>query len=347
MPDLAQESGTGKVGSAYSRARLHGDRKNAGTLLVARILLTMGTCVLAAVAFVEMWKTYMTTPWTRDGTVRAYVITVAPEVVGRIVELPISDNQLVHKGDVLMVIDPTDYKIAVDLAEAAVEHAKATAQDAHAQSDRRQKLDDLAVSDEVRQSYASKALAAQASYQQAIASLNQARVNLRRTRIISPANGYVTNLLTRLGDYATVGNGIISLVDSDSFWVDGYFEETSISAIQEGDPATIELMAYNQIVRGHVDSIARGITVTNAHPDASGLASVNPIFTWVRLAQRVPVRIRIDKVQEGVWLVAGLTGTVVIDPAPNVNRRFRNNELASAPLWLSHSLHEWAGWLWR
>jgi multidrug resistance efflux pump len=322
-PGLVQESNAGVAGSARDGAALHGDRKKAGILIqVARILLTIGACVLAAVVSVEMWKTYMTAPWTRDGTVRAYVVTIAPEVVGRIVELPISDNQFVHKGDVLMVIDPTDYEIGVNLAEAAVEQAKATAQNAQAESARRQKLNDLAVSAEERQSYASKALAAQATYQQAIASLNQARVNLGRTRIISPVNGYVTNLLTRLGDYATLGRGIISLVDSDSFWVDGYFEESSIPAIKEGDPASVKLMGYSQIVRGHVDSIARGITVANAHPDASGLASVNPIFTWVRLAQRVPVRIRIDDGQEGVRLVAGLTGTVEIAPRePRVWKR--------------------------
>jgi multidrug resistance efflux pump len=288
-----------------------------GVLKAARILLTIGTCALAAAVFVQMWKAYMIAPWTRDGRVRAYVVTIAPEVVGRIVELPIVDNQLVHKGDVLMVIDPTDYKIAVSLAEAAVKHAGATAENAQAEAARRQKLDDLAISDEEKQSYTSTARATHATYQQAIASLNQARANLARTRIISPVNGYVTNLLTRMGDYATVGKGIISLVDSDSFWVDGYFEETSVPAIKEGDPATIKLMGYDQIVRGQVDSIARGITVPDANPDTSGLASVNPIFTWVRLAQRVPVRIRIDHVQEGVRLVAGLTGTVEIDP---VNR---------------------------
>jgi multidrug resistance efflux pump len=313
--DLLQEPRM--VESARSGAFLCGIEKAAGIRIqTARILFTIGTCVLATIVFMEMWKTYMTAPWTRDGTVRAYVVTIAPEVVGRVVELPISDNQFVHKGDVLMVIDPTDYKIAVSLTEAAVEQAKATAQNAQAESSRRQRLNDLAASDEEKQSYASKALAAQAAYQQSIANLNQARVNLGRTRIISPVNGYITNLLTRLGDYASVGKGIISLVDSDSFWVDGYFEETSVSAIGVGDPAAVKLMGYGQIVRGHVGSIARGITVANAQPDVSGLASVNPIFTWVRLAQRVPVRIDIDQVPDEVRLVAGLTGTVEIEPVP-------------------------------
>ncbi len=159
-------------------------------------------------------------------------------------------------------------------------------------------------------------LAAQAQYQQAVANLDQAKVNLQRTEIRSPVNGWVTNLLAQLGDYATIGQNKISVVDANSFWVDGYFEETNLGAIREGDPASIKLMGYSQIVRGHVGSIARGINVANAQPDQQGLAAVNPIFTWVRLAQRVPVRIHIDQVPDGVRLVAGTTATVQIDPRP-------------------------------
>ena len=124
----------------------------------------------------------------------------------------------------------------------------------------------------------------------------------------------MTNLLAQLGDYANVGQNEISVVDADSFWIDGYFEETSLGPIHEGDPATVKLMGYSQLVRGHVGSIARAINVPNAQPNRQGLASVNPIFTWVRLAQRVPVRIHIDQVPEGVRLVAGMTATVQIDP---------------------------------
>jgi multidrug resistance efflux pump len=166
---------------------------------------------------------------------------------------------------------------------------------------------------EEKQNFASNALSANAAYQQAIANRDQARVNLERTRIPSPVNGYVTNLQVQLGDYVNVGQKSISVVNADSFWVDGYFEETNLRRIREGNSATIKLMSYGQI-RGHVDSIARGIDVANALPDSSGLASVNPIFTWVRLAQRVPVRIRIDDVPDGVRLVAGMTATVQIDP---------------------------------
>jgi multidrug resistance efflux pump len=278
------------------------------------LLITLIAIVVAAGLGRTMWRVYMEAPWTRDGTVRAYVVTIAPEVADQIVKLPVADNQFVHKGQLLMVIDPTDYKIAVDLAEAAVEQAKVTAQNAEREAQRRLELTQLAVTKEEKQTYESTAIGDQAAYQQAVARLAQARVNLERTHIYSPVNGYVTNLLVQLGDYATVGKYLISIVDSDSFWVDGYFEETNIDRIQVGDPATIKLMGYPQILHGHVNSIARAIDVPNAQPNELGVATVNPIFTWVRLAQRIPVRIHIDHVPKGVTLSAGMTATVQINP---------------------------------
>jgi RND family efflux transporter MFP subunit len=239
---------------------------------------------------------------------------MAPEVAGRIVELPVKDNQFVHKGDLLLVVDPTDYKIAVSLNEAAVQQAQANALNAEREAKRRQELTTLAVTVEEKQTFASNAVAVQAQHQQAVAKLEQARVNLQRTEIRSTVNGWVTNLLAQLGDYANVGTNVISLVDADSFWVDGYFEETNLEPIRVGDRAEIKLMGYRQIARGHVDSIARGINVANAQPNGQGLANVNPIFTWVRLAQRIPVRVHIDEVPEGVVLAAGMTATVQIDP---------------------------------
>jgi RND family efflux transporter MFP subunit len=280
---------------------------------VMPVIITLIAVVIAIASGSAMWDAYMGAPWTRDGTVRVYVVTMAPQIAGEIVKLPVADNQFVRKGDLLLVIDPTDYKIAVDLAQAAVEHAEVTARNAQREAQRRQELTQLAVTKEEKQTYESDAIAAQATYQQAVASFNQAQVNLRRTEIRSPVNGYVTNLLAQLGDYATVGENLISLVDSDSYWVDAYFEETSVAKIHIGDPATIKLMGYPQPLRGRVDSIARAITVANAQPGQEGLASVNPIFTWVRLAQRIPVRIHIEHVPDHVHLVAGMTATVQID----------------------------------
>jgi multidrug resistance efflux pump len=283
---------------------------------IVPVLITLATVARASLSSWGMWHAYMAAPWTRDGTVRAYVVSIAPEVAGRVVQLPATDNKFVHKGDLLMMIDPTDYAIAVDRAEATVTQARANAEDAVRKARRRAQLTNLATSDEEKQTFASDAEAAKATYQQAVANLARARVDLERASIRSPVNGYVTNLLVQLGDYANIGQNEISVVDTNSYWVDGYFEETSVGSIREGDPAEIKLMGYSQIVRGHVDGIARAIHVPNAQPDRAGLASVNPIFTWVRLAQRVPVRIHIDQVPDGVRLVSGMTATVQIDPKP-------------------------------
>ena len=305
----------GDPDTVESAARTRRDTAGPRTRVIP-VLITLATIALAVPLGWLTWNAYMGAPWTRDGTVRAYVVTITPEVAGRIVQLPVADNQFVHKGDMLMTIDPTDYAIAVDLAQAAVDQANANAQNAEREAERRAKLTLLETSEEEKQTYRANALAATAAQRQAVANLAQARVNLERTTILSPVNGYVTNLLVQLGDYATVGQSKISLVDADSFWVDGYFEETNLGLVHEGDPASIKLIGYSHVVRGHVGSIARAITVSNAQPDQQGLASVNPIFTWVRLAQRIPVRIQVDQVPDGVRLVAGMTATVQIDPKP-------------------------------
>ena len=281
---------------------------------VVPILVTLAAVAVAAAAGWQAWQYYMGAPWTRDGTVRAYVVKIAPEVAGEIVQLPIVDNQFVHKGDLLMLIDPRNYSIAVRQAEATVEQTRATSENANAEMTRRLKLSDIAVTMEERQTYVSQAATAEATYQSALANLEQARINLGRTQVRSPVNGYVTNLTAQLGDYANVGDLQLSVVNSDSYWIDAYFEETALGRIRKGDAATIKLMGYSPLLRGTVQGLARGINVPNATPDASGLASVNPIFTFVRLAQRVPVRIHIDQVPEGVELVAGLTATVQVEP---------------------------------
>lgn len=281
-----------------------------------RIGATFVVAAVAAALTWAMWGEYMGTPWTRDGVVRSYVVTIAPQVAGQIVDVAARDNQFVHKGDVLITVDPTNYRIAVELAEAAVKQAEVNAQNASIQSDRRARLSAEAVSKEEQQTFATRALANQAQYQQAVASLQQAKINLERTQIRSPVDGWVTNLLVQRGDYATTGVNVASVVDATSFWVDAYFEEPQLARIREGAPVRMQLMGYDKILLGEVESVARGINVANAKPDQLGLAIVNPIFTWVRLAQRVPVRVRLATVPEGVRLVAGLTVTVEVESSP-------------------------------
>jgi RND family efflux transporter MFP subunit len=284
----------------------------ASLLRAVPALVTLILLALASVATWAMWQAYIEAPWTRDGTVRAYVVTITPEVSGRIVQLPVHDNQLIHSGDLLLMIDQTDYALAVEQAEAGVDQATINAANAKREAARRANLTTLETSVEEQQKYQSSALAALATQRQAVANLAQARVNLDRTTIRSPVNGYITNLQVQFGDYASAGQNAISLINADSYWVDGYFEETTLGAIHPGDPAMIKLMGYDAVLRGHVDSIASGITVANASRGQSGLAQVNPIFTWVRLAQRVPVRIHIDNVPHGIRLVAGQTASIQI-----------------------------------
>ena len=323
------------------------------------ILVTLLTVVSAGLLGWAMWDIYMGTPWTNDATVRAYVVTMAPEVSGRIVELHVVDNQYVRKGDLLLVVDPTNYSIAVSQAEAAVEQAQASVRNIDAQltvqqaqisaseaqldvakldlaryqglqrlkSIAGQQAEDQAFTVRTAQanlnlakrqigSLTAQRLSAEASLAQSKAQFQQAKVNLERTRITAPVDGYVTNLLAQLGDFVNAGTNTISVVDANSYWVDGYFEETNVASIRVGDPARIKLMGYSQILRGHIDSIARAINVSNAQPGTQGVATVNPIFTWVQLAQRIPVRIHIDQVPAGIVLTAGMTATVKVGHWP-------------------------------
>ena len=290
---------------------LAGSRPSPARRLVP-VLLTLMVVGVAALLGWWMWLAYMTTPWTRDGTVQAYVVTVTPQVSGRIVDLPVKADQFVHKGDPLMEIEPDDYRIALANAQAAVARAKADLDNKQAEAQRRAELSALAASREEKQSFAAAADMAAAAYQQALANRDKAQLDLSRTRIVSPVNGYITNLLTQPGDFATSGQRALSVVNSDSFWVDGYFEETLLNGIHLGDKAEVSLMAYPERLTGRVTGIGRGIAVSNAQPDGSGLATVNPVFTWVRLAQRVPVRVLLDHVPPTVTLAAGLTATVSI-----------------------------------
>jgi multidrug resistance efflux pump len=286
------------------------------------ILITLGTVALAALLAWAMWQAYMAAPWTRDGTVRVYVVTMAPEVAGRIIKQPVADNQFVHKGDVLFEIDPADYRIVLERAQAQAQRDAAALDYARANEGRKADLEAKGwTSKDVYQQTTSTLHQSEAVVALDQAAIAKAQLDLSRTVVRSPVNGYVTNLLTQLGDYANVAQKVISVVDADSFWIDGYFEESSLGRIHEDDPATVKLMGYSRLVRGHVGGVARGINVPNAQPDQSGLASVNPIFTWVRLAQRVPVRIHIDQVPDGVRLVAGATATVQIDPQLNRSAR--------------------------
>jgi len=267
------------------------------------------------------WDYYVTAPWTRDGRVRVQVASVAPQVSGQITELRVGDNQYVHQGDVLYVIDPFDFEVALREGKAQAQQRAADQQVKEVQSERRQRLSSLATTPEEQQTFAGGAVQAKAVFEAAQQQVAQAEINLRRTQVRSPVNGYVTNLLMRVGDFAHEGVTNISVIDTDSYWLDGYFEETKLARICIGDRVEAKLMGYAQPILGHVATVTRGIGVLDGASGTQGLPNVNPIYTWVRLAQRVPVRIAIDSVPDGIPLVSGMTATVTVKDAGEADRR--------------------------
>ena len=279
------------------------------TLKTVATLLVLALALLAALI---IWDFYVAAPWTRDGSVRVQVASVAPQVAGQITEIRVVDNEFVHQGDVLYVIDPFDFQVALDTKKAQLRQRAADVQVKRVQAERRAHLTDLATTPEEQQQYAGSATQAQAAFDAAQAEVAQADINLQRTQVRSPVNGYVTNLLLRVGDYAHAGVTNISVIDADSYWIDGYFEETKMAHICIGDRAEAQLMGYRDPIVGRVETVTRGISVSNAAPSTQGLPNVDPVYTWVRLAQRVPVRIRISHVPDGVPLVSGMTVTVTI-----------------------------------
>ena len=285
-------------------------------MTLGKIIGFIVTAVLFVIALAvgrNLWVHYMDEPWTRDGRVRADIVNVAADVSGAVVSLPVADNQLVKKGDVLMRIDPAHYAVAVEQAEAAVAARRAEWQMRKQDAARRADMDSLVVSKESRENASQSAASAEALYRQAVAALDAAKLNLARTTVVAPVDGYVTNLNVHRGDYATAGAPKLAIVDSHSFWVYGYFEETKLPRVRVGDAAEMKLMSGGTL-KGHVESIARGIYDRDNPQSRELVADVNPTFNWVRLAQRVPVRIHIDEVPADVLLAAGTTCTVVVTP---------------------------------
>ncbi|ADI30605.1 efflux RND transporter periplasmic adaptor subunit [Methylotenera versatilis] len=279
-----------------------------------RLSITL-TLVIAAIILGRMlWVRYMDSPWTRDGRVRADIVNIAPDVNGLVTSVAVRDNQFVHRGDVLFTVDTEHYKTAVAQTKALVEQRKVELTMKLGQAKRRAEIDDQVISQENREDSSLIATSARAEYEAALAELDLAKLNLSRTVVRSPVDGWVSNLVVRPGDFAQIGAPKLAVIDQHSFWVYGYFEEHKLALMQVGDPAEIRLISSNQILKGHVESFARGITDRDNPTDVRLLANVNPSFNWVRLSQRVPVRITLDEIPKNLTLVAGMTCTVIVHP---------------------------------
>ncbi|MDH2386353.1 HlyD family secretion protein [Bradyrhizobium sp. CER78] len=318
LDDVAREASEGHPNGkpivsspGKSTARRRGGARRT-VRFVLRKIATAGIVVVAVLVALVTWDQYNAGPWTRDGRIRVQVASVAPEISGKITELRIVDNQFVHKGDILYVIDPFDFDVALRTNKAVLQQKSADLSVKELQSERRLRLSDLASSIEEKQVFEGSALQAKAAVDSAQQQVREAEINLQRTEVRSPVNGIVTNLLLREGDYAHQGATNVSVIDTDSYWVDGYFEETKLARLCVGDHAEARLMGYPAPIMGHIATVTRGVSVSNAAASTQGLPNVDPVYTWVRLAQRVPVRIAIDNVPPGVPLVSGLTATVTI-----------------------------------
>lgn len=262
------------------------------------------------------WDHYMESPWTRDARIKADVINISADVAGKVIEVRVRDNQLVRKGEVLFVVDRARYVSALAEANALLAAQQTEKSRRGTEARRRAGLDAEVVSTESRETAQFAESTAAFRYQAALAARNLAQLNLERTVVRAPATGYVTNLSVHAGDFAAVGAAKLALIDSASYYVVGYFEETKLAQLIPGNAVQMNLMSGGPALHGHIESVAHGITDRDGGTGRELLADVNPTFNWVRLAQRVPVRIRIDQLPPGRPLVAGTTCTVIITVPP-------------------------------
>lgn len=262
------------------------------------------------------WDHYMESAWTRDGRIQADVVAIGADVAGAVTEVRVHDNQQVKQGEVLFVVDPARYQNALAQARALLAAQRVEQGRRMQEARRRAGLDSAIVSAESRATAEFALATASAQYQAAQAAVRMAQLNLERTMVRAPVTGYVTNLNVHAGDHAAVGAARLAIIDRASFHVVAYFEETKLPMLKPNAPVAMRLMGGDAPLRGHVESIARGITDRDAGTGRELLADVNPTFNWVRLAQRVPVRIRIDQQPPGLELVAGTSCTVELERPP-------------------------------
>lgn len=291
---------------------------------VVRLVITVLMAAAALYASWQLWDHYELAPWTRNGRVRANIVQVAPDVSGMVADVPVQDNQYVDSGALLFSVDKARFQLAVEQAEAAfatqsiaISNQRITLAQAQRESNRNTELGDL-ISLEVREQSRLKVdqakgmlLSAEAALRQAQIALTTSRLNLQRTEVRAPRAGIVTNLDLRKGAYAAVGHPVMALVDASSVYVEGYFEENKLARIHLGDRVRVTPMGAAPL-EGTVESIAAGIADRDRSTTANLLPSVNPTFNWVRLAQRIPVRVKLDQLPLGTRLVAGQTVTVEI-----------------------------------
>lgn len=282
-----------------------------------RVCVTLLIASCAVLAGSWTWNHYRLSPWTRDGRVRADVVVIAPDVGGWVTKLQVRDNQTVKKGDLLFEIDPVRYRSLVNESKAKMEHARHAWELAALLERRRVPLARIkAISAEDLDNAHAQVALAKSQYEVNKAQWETAKINLARTTVTAPADGTITNVRLQEGNYVAQGSPAFSLVKDDSFYVTAYFEETKLLDIREGDLADVSFMAGGPSVTGRVLSIAKGVANTNTQADPMLLPQVQQAFNWVRLAQRIPVDIKLDVNTARTRLVAGMSASVRVYENP-------------------------------
>jgi RND family efflux transporter MFP subunit len=287
-----------------------------------RVIVTLLFVGVAILVGRWLWRRYEVEPWTRDGRVRANIVQVAPDVSGLVTAVEAQDNQPIRRGQILFEIDRARFQLALAQARAAIGAQRAALAQARREDRRDRALGDL-VSSETAEQASAHVAELEAGLAQALVNRDAAKLNLDRTTIVAPIDGVAANVALEPGDYAAAGHPVMGVVDPSSLHVDGYFEETKLARIHVGDPVAIRLMGDKVDLPGHVQSISPGIEDRELSPSANLLPNVNPTFSWVRLAQRIPVRIVFDGAPRDVRLIAGRTATVTVRPRLAAGRAAR------------------------
>ena len=277
--------------------------------IALRAGVTLALAAAAAVAAHSLWHSYRLAPWTRDGRIRADIVQIAPDVSGLVDRVFVRDNQAIHRGDLLFTVDGERYRWALSQAQGGLRALGVQIEQAEREAARNRTLSDL-VAAEQREQAASKVQQLRAAIAQASAAAETARLNLERTQVRAPVDGWITNLDVRPGSYATAGRPVLALVDSQSLHAVGYFEETKVPRIHIGDAVRVRMLGDAHVLTGHVQGIAAAIEDRERQGSSNLLANVNPTFNWVRLAQRIPVRIQLDGVPPDAQLIMGRTATI-------------------------------------
>ena len=268
----------------------------------------------------QTFEEYISNPWTRNGQLRWQVIQVAPRVSGPVISVAVIDNQFVSEGDLLFEIDPEQFTIAIAQAEANLRRSHISSKSAKIEYDRLLEIfekDPGAISQKDLNRRESNYLQSLSNIDVSNETLRNAKLNLGYTSVHAAVEGYVSNINFQIGTQAVANTPILALVDSNSFWVFGYFRESQIGRFKIGDPAKVTLMAYPDLpLHGTVESLGWGIAPSDGNAGAYLLPSIKPVFQWIRLAQRIPVRIKLEEIPEDVELRFGLTASVMIERSP-------------------------------